>query len=77
MTGEAAGGPPEEGLVAGAMRGGCTYSGEAGSPMVMISAYDAKDREATLAMVDSEPGDGAGFDQEASVEAAKIVLDNL
>ncbi len=109
VTGSPAGGPPEQGLVAGAARGGCTYSGEAGFPMIMISAYDAGDREATLSMVDSEPvegldveadwadetgllvvvdgadwyfqvvatGDGMGFDQARSVEAAKIVLENL
>lgn len=74
LTGKPAGGPPEEGMVVGAARGGCTYSAEAGFPMVMISAYDAGDREATLSMVDSEPVAGVGAEADWADETGLLVV---
>ncbi len=59
LTGETAG-EPEVGEPMGVIRGTCTTSAEMGFPLVMVAAYDEKDREATLAMVDAEPVDELG-----------------
>jgi hypothetical protein len=59
LTGETAG-EPEVGEPVGAIRGTCTTSAEMGFPLVMVAAYDEKDREATLAMIDAEPVDELG-----------------
>jgi hypothetical protein len=44
----------------GVIRGTCLISSAAGFPAVFLGAYNESDREATLAMVDSEPVDDLG-----------------
>lgn len=73
VTGEPAGGTPDMGQVMGPMRGSCTYNAAAGFPMVMVSAYNAGDRETTLEMVDAEPVDGLGVEAHWAPETGLLI----
>ena len=76
VTGAPSAGEPESTPDTGALRGTCTWSAEAGFPMLMIGAYNLADREATLEMVDSEPVDGLGTEADWSDSTGlMIVLD--
>lgn len=59
LTGEAAGEPDSQ-PEAGAIRGSCTTSAEAGFPLVMVAAYNESDRQATLDLVGAEEVDDLG-----------------
>jgi hypothetical protein len=60
VLGEPTVGDPESTPATGAMRGMCTWTGEVGFPALLVSAYDAADRETTLEMVDATPVEGLG-----------------
>lgn len=59
LTGETAA-EPEVTEPVGAIRGSCATNAETGFPLVMVAAYDEKDRETTLGMVDAEPVEELG-----------------
>ena len=76
VMGSPPGGEPESTPATGAVRGSCTWSAEAGFPMLMVGAYNATDREATLEMIDSEPVDGLGTEADwAEATGLLIVVD--
>lgn len=82
VAGAPSAGEPVATPATGAARGMCTWSAEAGFPMVMIGAYNASDREATLEMVDAEPVDGLEAEADWAAETGvlmvvEIVLANL
>ncbi len=60
VLGEPTVGDPESTPATGAMRGMCTWTGEVGFPALLVSAYDAADRETTVEMVDATPVEGLG-----------------
>lgn len=74
VLGARPGGEPESTPATGAIRGVCTWSAEVGFPMLMISAYDAADREATLEMVDSEPVDGLGAEADWADQTGLLIV---
>ncbi len=72
VTGEKAD-TPEAQEPMGGIRGSCTISAETGFPFVMIAAYNERDREATLSMVDSEPVDGLGAEADWDDTAGLLI----
>lgn len=74
VAGAPSAGEPEATPATGAARGMCTWSAETGFPMVMVGAYNASDREATLEMVDAEPVEGLATEADWAAETGVLMV---